>query len=274
MAKPVPLELYGIANISRRPDRGVVSIEISHKGEIQADVSKQVQETALAIQTQIRPLAERDSSMGESELPPVPRWSSDAMISRYTTETFWVDQYGNIVSDPRYMTRLRSDVVATGNMGVIKKTTKTYYASINMVVRFRDFVKLSEFTAGLASLPLVQVTQVVWVLTEETKKELRGQAIKEAYIDAYEKASAFAEAMGGRTVCPVNIKSRGTELTFARSAAGRGGGLDNAMPGMAMQVQQMQRPLGQQIAAGETALTYVPQDVSFSSEWDIKFELE
>ena len=49
MAKPVPLELSGIANISRRPERGIVSIAISHHGEIQADVSREVQEAALAI---------------------------------------------------------------------------------------------------------------------------------------------------------------------------------------------------------------------------------
>ena len=245
---PVKVLLSGVGNISRRPERGIVTITISSKGTEQAKVSKDIRAAALAIENQVRSLALVDPSAGTNDAPAVERWYSDAMTSRSSAQTYWVDKYDNVVPNPNHIS---AQVDAKENLGIKEKIEKTHFASMRIVVRFRDFTKLSECTNSLSLHPLVEVTSVSWELTEETKKELHGQVIKEAYKDAYEKATAFAEAIGVQRVQPVSIKPQGSETAWAKD-------LDFE---------------DECVEEGDVGLNYVPRDLSFDSAWDLEFEL-
>lgn len=177
---PVKAQILGSGTIYRQPERGNVTIKIEGLGIDQTRVLAEVQETARAIQSQLRVLAPTDSNGAPASHAAVVQWSTTSVTMRSVSE------YDHVLRANKW---------------------KGYEYAISVMARFRDFEKLSEFVSAVSvQSKLVTVKEVEWVLTTATQGQLRADAIKGAYMDALAKATAFAEVMGKSSITPVEIQ--------------------------------------------------------------------
>ncbi|CAM1511920.1 Fc.00g094330.m01.CDS01 [Cosmosporella sp. VM-42] len=232
---PVKAIIGGTGNVKRQPELGVVVIRIQSTGPDQASVSAEVRDTVQDVQAKLRPLAAPQH--GEASTAAITSWSSGSISTRsyYINVGVATGLFGSTTADPH------------------QQKTKTFEASVIISATFQDFDKLSEFTMAMALVPLASVHGVNWILTDETKESLRSEAIKQSYNDALVKAKAFAEAMDRKSVKPVEINETRDRAPGLFGAARYGAAVESG---------------------AEERLSYVPEDVSYTVECEVTFEVE
>lgn len=105
-------------------------------------------------------------------------------------------------------------------------------ASLTFRVVFAGLSKLSGWVSAIAEREGVKIGGITWDVTLESRKQIERDTAGQAIADAVERASAYARAIGKKTVTPVQIADVGllqdslTEsagLKLARATAYSGG---------------------------------------------------
>jgi uncharacterized protein YggE len=130
---------------------------------------------------------------------------------------------------------------------------RKYTANTSFELEFRDFIKLGATTLQLLAMPNVSIFNTAWRLTEETKESLGSQSRKEAVHDAMVKARDFAEAAGCKEVRPF-------EIDHVYSGVGH-----------TVDIPQRTRALD---AAGDTDISFAPEEVQLKANVTVKFYAE
>ncbi|MGP3536074.1 SIMPL domain-containing protein [Microbacterium sp. RD1] len=90
-----------------------------------------------------------------------------------------------------------------------------HHASIEISATFGDFAALSWWVGESADTEEVQITDVRWELSPETRAEVERHVAAEAVHVAVERARAYAEALGLESVSPLEMADAGLLLPKA-----------------------------------------------------------
>ncbi|MEV8219111.1 SIMPL domain-containing protein [Microbacterium sp. NPDC077391] len=123
-----------------------------------------------------------------------------------------------------------------------RKLAPVYRASIDFTATFADISELSLWATELAGEDGIALGGVDWHLTPETEREVEREVATQAVGVAVSRAQAYAEALGLRTLTPVEIADRGLisaeTPTFMPVAMRAAGGFD-ASPAMEFQGEEI-----------------------------------
>ncbi|KAL8984053.1 MAG: hypothetical protein Q9177_004806 [Variospora cf. flavescens] len=132
---------------------------------------------------------------------------------------------------------------------------REFSASTNFEAIFRDFAKLGELTSTLFRMPHVEVYGTEWRLTSATIKSLGSESRKAAMEDAIQKARDYAGVLGRNPVA-VDV-TEGSAVSTARTK--QGATRSHYYDTWKTQVDGM---------------TLEPEDVSYKTKIDVKFQAE
>lgn len=178
---PVNVHVRGKGKVEHIAEIGIIRIYVSDEADNAIEATNQVVETTAKIQSEIQSLTEPPST-DSSARPAIKNWHSGTLsTSSYTPRTYNKEKDEYIYKDPRYT------------------------AEIYIVAAFQDMERLGEFTVGLAGMKLVGTRDVEWRLTQETMKQLRGEATGLAYQDALAQAKMYAVSMELEDIVPVDV---------------------------------------------------------------------
>jgi hypothetical protein len=79
--------------------------------------------------------------------------------------------------------------------------TRWHDARVSIEATFRDFAKLAEVATKLLAMPNVQVDDLNWELTNDTRKSLRSECRKSALQDAIHQRSSGGRSCGMSMSC-------------------------------------------------------------------------
>jgi uncharacterized protein YggE len=95
-----------------------------------------------------------------------------------------------------------------------KQLALVHHASVEITATFTDFAALSWWISDVAERDGVQVDRVDWRLTPASAKAFEADVAAQAVQVAVDRATAYANAIGLRTVTPIEIADLGL-LTHA-----------------------------------------------------------
>jgi uncharacterized protein YggE len=90
-----------------------------------------------------------------------------------------------------------------------KQLALVHYASVEITATFTDFAALSWWISDVAERDGVQVDRVDWRLTPASAKAFEADVAAQAVQVAVDRATAYASAIGLRTVTPLEIADLG-----------------------------------------------------------------
>jgi uncharacterized protein YggE len=90
-----------------------------------------------------------------------------------------------------------------------KQLALVHYASVEITATFTDFAALSWWISDVAERDGVQVDRVDWRLTPVSAKAFEADVAAQAVQVAVDRATAYASAIGLRTVTPLEIADLG-----------------------------------------------------------------
>ena len=177
---PLEIDVRGTAEITREPERAVLSIGISSEGAVQDVVAQQVSSTCNQLQQSFDKLAPKTST-GEA--------TPEAPIA--TVSTNFLRSWSYIPYDTKG-----------------KALQRVYGASSSFEVVFRDFETLGNIASELFLMPYVTINHIEWCLTDPSLHALGAESRKLAMQDAIAKANDYANFVG-RKIVPVKITDQG-----------------------------------------------------------------
>ena len=226
---PLEIHLSGESIISRHAERAVLSVEVSSEGISRETVSHDVTSTSNELIKMFKEIAPKSEDGKARPDAPVTIFS---MTSSQTST--WVP--------------------TTSRNGETVQLPREFRASTSFTVIFRDFKKLGEVTGTLFKMPHTTIESTKYILTDQTKKDLRSESRKAALHDAIQKAQDYAEVLGKSAVV-VEIKDQGY------SSGGR-------------TMQTARRASYSQSASFVDGLSVEPEDVELKSSVNVKFTAE
>lgn len=84
-----------------------------------------------------------------------------------------------------------------------------HHASVELTAVFTDVLALSDWLNSIASTEGLQVGAVEWQLTPETNARVERETAARAVAVAVDRATAYATALGKRTVTPLEVADAG-----------------------------------------------------------------
>lgn len=148
---------------------------------------------------------------------------------------------------------------------------RQYSSRIDFDVRFRDFAALGDFSARLSALDHCEVERIDWILLPATRRAFESRLRADAAADALRKARDYCAVLCGSAdaayrIVPVQLGQEHAN-TPSPSPYGRAGANN-----MMMQQQQQMHPLAGQ--AGDSGLSFTPQEVRMELSVEVKFQVE
>ncbi|WP_125132202.1 SIMPL domain-containing protein [Microbacterium sp. 10M-3C3] len=126
-----------------------------------------------------------------------------------------------------------------------------HHATVDVSATFGDFDALSWWVGEIADTDEVQVADIRWELSPETRARVEQEVAAEAVSVAVARAHAYAEALGLEAVSPLEIADAGLLLAKADAAP------------------RMMRAMAMDAASGAVALQ--PADISVSAAVEARF---
>lgn len=133
-----------------------------------------------------------------------------------------------------------------------------HHASVEFTATFTDFMLLSDWLNDIAEQDGLQVGDVQWELSPETRARVERDVAAAAVTVAVERATAYAAAIGRATVTPLEIADLGL-LTGSGDSGANPQPLRMARVAMAMD------------AAGAPAVDFQPDDLVISAAVEARF---
>lgn len=222
---PAPLiTVRGSFEASYPPERGTLHLTISHDGADKAAVYASTTQTADEVATALA--ARTDAAFG-----PVTAWSTDRL--RTWSDRPW-DEHGE-----------RKDL--------------TYHASVDVEATFIDFDALADFVDDVNAWSGAAVDGIDWTLLEAHHERVQREARSQAVLDAVQRATDYAVALGLASVDVValaDVGMLGGEVSYNR----------------AEQVMRQSRTLSRKAdAMSNIPFALNPQDVAVSAAVDARF---
>jgi uncharacterized protein YggE len=205
------------------PERATVALVADHQGAEKARVYSETTTSASRVTDLLRPLADAGA---------VTRWASDEV--RTWSERPW-NQEG-------------------------RQLPLVFHASVGVEAEFGDFATLSTFLDQATGVPGVSVNGVTWSLPGGRRREVEREARRRAVLDATERATDYATAIGLTTVRASAIADVGM-LGDDSGQQGPGGGGGRAYARMA----------ALDTGPAEGAIDLTPRDVIVAAAVDARF---
>ncbi len=123
-----------------------------------------------------------------------------------------------------------------------RRLAPVYRASVDFTATFADISELSLWATELSGEDGVALGDVDWHLTPETERDVEREVATQAVGVAVSRAQAYAEALGLRTVTPLEIADRGlisAEAPGFAPVAMRAAGAFDASPAMEFQGEEI-----------------------------------
>ena len=185
MSKPtLEIDVRGTSEISRDPERAVLSVGISSEGADQEVVSQHVSSTCNQLQQTFDRLTPKTSTGAVTPEAPIIAFSTTSLRS-----------WSYVPYD------------AKG-----KALQRVHSASSGFEVVFRDFETLGHVASELFLMPHVTINHISWRLTDPTLRALGADSRKLAMQDAILKANDYSKVVG-REVVPVKITDEGDSVS-------------------------------------------------------------
>ena len=176
---PVKINVTGSSTIHHHPEQAILALQIRSEGSSRNLVSSYVTTRSNLLQRHLKELAPKTAS-GE----PAP----DAPVTQLSLGTL----------------RSWSTLVRDRN-GYLQE--RVYYGSMDIEVTFRSFSRMGKVVKKLMAEENVEISRIVWQLTEETRDVLGVETRKKAMKDAIRRAQDYAAVIGNE-VEPVEITDR------------------------------------------------------------------
>jgi uncharacterized protein YggE len=255
--EPFALTVSGSAVIPLLAERAKIHVTVSNEGLEKAAVSHEVISTAKQIETMLRQLAPQDDSLEAKAAASLAHWSKTSLSA--TSYLPYANNANEEESERRYKSDIRFDI------------------------RFQNFKALGSFATALSSISNVEVGQIEWLLTEETKTSYHSQLRKDAAKDAMSKARDYCDVFGCENLRPVELDD--TEgmyshkpmkyhrsMQTARRAPQYPGTTGEGMAGRTLFRTPGQQGVGEESESPD--LEFDPQSVQMSMEVTVKFHAE
>lgn len=138
-----------------------------------------------------------------------------------------------------------------------KQLALVHYASVELTAVFTDVAALSWWLSDVSERDGVQVDGVTWRLTPATAKATESDVAAQAVRVAVGRATAYADAIGLKTVTPIEIADLGL-LTHADS------------PAPAPMLRMASAPMAD-AAGGAPAMEFQPDDIVVRAAVEARF---
>jgi len=185
---PLKIQVTGNHSITLAAERAILNLYVSSTDSVQAKASQTITTTCNRLQNLLNSLSPKTLSGDTQPDAPVTKWT----MSSLNTGSF-------VYHDT-------------------KPPQRTYSASTHFEVTFRDFGKLGAVVTEMAEMTGVEVRNVQWVLTEETKVRYAKVARQGAVRDAMDKARDYAAAAGRGTATIMEIMEDSVGGLFGAAA--------------------------------------------------------
>lgn len=176
---PVKINVTGSSTIHHHPEQAILALQIRSEGSSRNLVSSYVTTRSNLLQRHLKELAPKTASGEPTPDAPVTQLSLGAMRS-----------WSTLVRDRN---------------GYLQE--RVYYGSMDIEVTFRSFSRMSKVVKKLMVEENVEISRIVWQLTEETRDVLGVETRKKAMKDAIRRAQDYAAVIGNE-VEPVEITDR------------------------------------------------------------------
>lgn len=219
----VTINVTGSSTIHHMPEQAMLALHIQSEGPSRNLVSSYVTTRSNLLQRNLKELAPKTSS---GKIVPDAPVSGISLGSLRSWSTVPRDRGGNALG-------------------------RVYHASIDIEITFRNFSKLGKVAKRLVAEENVEISRIVWQLTEETKEVLGVESRKKAMKDAIRRAQDYA-AVIGKEVEAVAITDResSSSLGTARCMAVNTAGIK---------------------AGEEESLDLTPPDIEFNCAVNVQF---
>ncbi|PGH08736.1 hypothetical protein AJ79_05927 [Helicocarpus griseus UAMH5409] len=187
MTERLTISVVGHSAINREPERAILKVSVSQTANDQTSASRDVVQTAKAIQDMLATLTPKEPSGEATADAPVTHWSMSSM--------------------------------STSSRHDRENNERTFVARTSFSVKFRDFNKLSAVASELSVMPNVSVSSVEWKLTDATVASLATESRTSAVHDALAKAQDYAKAFGYEKVEPREVSDSGYGLPSTQTAS-------------------------------------------------------
>lgn len=241
------LLIDGYASIPHLAERAWVRLTVTNNAYNKQTVANNTLETASFIEAQVADLQSRaddksgsTASENEDDSKPIAHYSKTSLTSTSGLE------YGE--GPPK----------------------RTYTASIDFDIRFRDFAALGDFSARVSGVDHCEISSIEWRLLPATQRSFETRLRKEASADALQKAKDYCSVLcPDEILCivPMNLTTQPGSLD--RSAVHRGGTRMGVTRASSQQVAFTSASGG-----GSGGLTFSPQECRMESTVEIEFRVE
>ncbi|MCR2784552.1 MULTISPECIES: SIMPL domain-containing protein [unclassified Microbacterium] len=136
-----------------------------------------------------------------------------------------------------------------------RRLAPVYHATVDMSATFDDPAALSWWVGEVAERDGVQIGDVIWQLTRETRASVEREVASEAVGVAVERATAYASALGLVAVTPLEVADVGLLVARPEPAPASG----------------MMRAAFMTDAAGSPGLQFQPDDIVVSAAVEARF---
>lgn len=187
MQMPVSINVTGTSNIHHRPEQALLALHIQSEGSSRNLASSYVTTRANLLNRQLKELAPKTPAGTSTPEAPVTAIILGALRS---WSTVLRDRNGNPLTADRI-----------------------YHAALDIEVTFRSFSKLGKVAKKMVSEENVEISKIVWQLTEETREVLGVESRKKAMKDAIRRAQDYA-AVVGKEVEAVEVTDRESSSTI------------------------------------------------------------
>lgn len=123
-----------------------------------------------------------------------------------------------------------------------RRLAPVYRANVDFSATFSDISEMSIWVTELSADDGVTIGGVDWHLTPETEREVEREVATQAVGVAVSRAEAYADALGLRTITPLEIADRGlisSETPAFKAAAMRSAVAFDAAPSMEFQGEEI-----------------------------------
>ena len=176
---PVKINVTGSSTIHHHPEQAILALQIRSEGSSRNLVSSYVTTRSNLLQRHLKELAPKTASGEPTPDAPVTQLSLGALRS-----------WSTLVRDRN---------------GYLQE--RVYYGSMDIEVTFRSFSRMGKVVKKMMAEENVEISRIVWQLTEETRDVLGVETRKKAMKDAIRRAQDYAAVIGNE-VEPVEITDR------------------------------------------------------------------
>ena len=238
---PFTLKVEGTAEIPLPAERAIINVTVSSEGLNKAAVSDEVITAARHVENLLRELSPKDDSAEAKVASPLAHWSKTSL----SATSYMPSRHHSDDDDEEAKPRVRH-----------------YKSSIKFDIRFKEFKALGSFGARISSVAHVEVQDIQWILTEETKALYRPRLRRLAAQDAMVRAQEYCDVLGCVNLRPVELDETGSSY---RSSNARYHMASQELGGYDVEAEEDE---------GEAVLEFTVQDVKMSMDMGLIFHAD